>query len=284
MRKTKILKFGLFDVINYFLLALSAFTCFVPFWYVIVSSVSGRGGFTIQDFNLDAYKYIFSTQTLPRSLLITIIVTVIGTMAKLLVTSLMAYSLAETTLPGRKLILNLVIFTMLFSGGMIPTFFIVKQTGLINSPWSMVIPSLISPFNLIVLKNFFQNIPYELSESARIDGCHEIKILFKIVMPLALPALATFGLFYAVGIWNTYMSALLYIQKPDLWPIQVLLRKIVYVSSGLGDSDSVESSVTAMSQSIKMAVILVATVPILCVYPFLQKHFAKGIMVGSVKG
>lgn len=284
MKKSKLVRFKSFDVINYFLLALCAFICLIPFWYVIVSSVSDRGGFWIHGFNLDAYKYIFSTQTLPRSLFITIMVTVFGTFAKLLVTSLMAYSLAEVSLPGRKFILNLVIFTMLFSGGMIPTFFIVKQTGLINSPWSMVIPSLVSPFNLIVLKNFFQNIPYELRESARIDGCHEVKILFKIVMPLALPAMATFGLFYAVDIWNTYMSALLYIQKPDLWPIQVLLRKIVYVSSGLGDSDSVESSVAAMSQGIKMAVILVATVPILCVYPFLQKHFAKGIMVGSVKG
>jgi putative aldouronate transport system permease protein len=196
----------------------------------------------------------------------------------------MSYSLAEVTLPGRKLILNLVIFTMLFSGGMIPTFFIVKNTGLMNSPWAMVIPSLVNPFNLIVLKNFFQSIPYELRESARMDGCHEVIILIKIVMPLALPAMATFGLFYAVGIWNTYMSALLYIQKPDLWPIQVLLRKIVYVSSGLGDSSSVETSLAAMSQGIKMAVILVATIPILCVYPFLQKHFVKGIMVGSVKG
>ncbi|MCR5755974.1 MAG: carbohydrate ABC transporter permease [Acetatifactor sp.] len=282
--KSKKAKFNLFDVINYFLLAVCAFMCFVPFWYVAVSSVSSRGGFWVHNFNLDAYKYIFSTRTLPRSLMITVLVTVIGTFLKLIITACMSYSLAEVTLPGRKLILNLVIFTMLFSGGMIPTFFIVKNTGLMNSPWAMVIPSLVNPFNLIVLKNFFQSIPYELRESARMDGCHEVIILIKIVMPLALPAMATFGLFYAVGIWNTYMSALLYIQKPDLWPIQVLLRKIVYVSSGLGDSSSVETSLAAMSQGIKMAVILVATIPILCVYPFLQKHFVKGIMVGSVKG
>lgn len=277
-------RFNSFDFLNYGLLALCAFICIVPFWYVIVTSVSRTGGFIIRDFTLDAYKYIFSTQTLSKSLMVTIFITIAGTIAKLMITALMAYSLAEATLPGRKLILNMVIFTMLFGGGMIPTFFVVKQTGLMNSLWSMVIPTLVSPFNLIVMKNFFQNIPYELRESARIDGCHEFIILFKIVLPLALPALATFGLFYAVGIWNTYMSALLYIQKPDLWPIQVLLRKIVYVSAGLGDGESVESSVVALSQSIKMAVILVATVPILCVYPFLQKHFAKGIMVGSVKG
>jgi putative aldouronate transport system permease protein len=197
---------------------------------------------------------------------------------------MMAYSLAEKELPGRTLFLNMVIFTMLFSGGMIPTFFVVRQTGLVNSLWSLIIPGLVSPFNLIVMKNFYQGIPYELKESARIDGCHEVVIMLRIIMPLSLPSLATFGLFYAVGIWNTYMSALLYIQKDDLWPIQVLLRRIVYVSTGLGDSESVESSLVSLSQSIKMAVILVATAPILCVYPFLQKHFAKGMMVGSVKG
>ncbi len=283
-QKKQLNSFSACDMIIYIVLALCAAVCIIPFWYVLVTSVSKTPGFVIKEFTLEAYKYIFSTRTLPRSLAVTVFITAAGTIAKLLVTALMAYSLAETTLPGRKLLLNLVIFTMLFGGGMIPTFFVVKQTGLLNSLWSMVIPSLVSPFNLIVMKNFFQNIPYELRESARMDGCHELMILFKIVMPLALPALATFGLFYAVGIWNTYMSALLYIQKPDLWPIQVLLRKIVYVSAGLGDGEAVESSVTAMSQSIKMAVILVATVPILCVYPFLQKHFAKGMMVGSVKG
>jgi len=196
----------------------------------------------------------------------------------------MAYSLSEKKLPGRALFLKMVIFTMLFGGGMIPTYFVVKQTGLINSLWSIIIPNLISPFNLIVLKNFFESIPNDLKESARIDGCHEIIILFRIIMPISLPSLATFGLFYAVGIWNTYMSALLYIQKSDMWPIQVLLRRIVFVSTGLGDSETINSDLVSISQSIKMAVIMVATVPILCVYPFLQKYFTKGIMVGSIKG
>lgn len=260
------------------------FICIVPFWYVIVSSVSRTPGFVVQGFTLEGYRYIFSTRTLPRSLLLTIYITLVGTAAKLLATSLMAYSLAERSLPGRGIVLNAVIFTMLFSGGMIPTYFVVKGTGLMNSLWSLIIPSLISPFNLIVLKNFYEGIPTELRESARIDGCHELILLWKIIMPLSLPALATFGLFYAVDIWNTYMSALLYIQKPEMWPIQVLLRRIVFVSAGLGDADSVESDVVMLSNSIKMAVIIVSTVPILCVYPFLQKHFAKGIMVGSVKG
>ena len=272
------------EFIIYLLLAICAFICIVPFWYVITSSVSRVSGFLINDFTLDAYKYIFSTRTLPRSLMLTIYITIAGTIVKLLFTSLMAYSLAEKSLPGRALLLKMVIFTMLFSGGMIPTYFVVKQTGLINSLWSIIIPSLISPFNLIVLKNFFESIPNDLKESARIDGCHEIIILFRIIMPISLPSLATFGLFYAVGIWNTYMSALLYIQKSEMWPIQVLLRRIVYVSAGLGDSETIDSDLVSLSQSIKMAVIMVATTPILCVYPFLQKYFTKGILIGSIKG
>ena len=272
------------EFLIYFVLAVSAFICIVPFWYVITSSLSKVGGFLIHDFTLDAYKYIFSTHTLPRSLMLTAYITIAGTILKLFFTSLMAYSLAEKSLPGRALFLRMIIFTMLFGGGMIPTYFVVKQTGLINSLWSIIIPGLISPFNLIVLKNFFESIPNDLKESARIDGCHEIIILFRIIMPISLPSLATFGLFYAVGIWNTYMSALLYIQKSDMWPIQVLLRRIVYVSAGLGDAETIDSDLVSLSQSIKMAVIMVATIPILCVYPFLQKYFTKGIMVGSIKG
>ena len=272
------------EFLIYFVLAVSAFICIVPFWYVITSSLSKVGGFLIHDFTLDAYKYIFSTHTLPRSLMLTAYITIAGTILKLFFTSLMAYSLAEKSLPGRALFLRIIVFTMLFGGGMIPTYFVVKQTGLINSLWSIIIPGLISPFNLIVLKNFFESIPNDLKESARIDGCHEIIILFRIIMPISLPSLATFGLFYAVGIWNTYMSALLYIQKSDMWPIQVLLRRIVYVSAGLGDAETIDSDLVSLSQSIKMAVIMVATIPILCVYPFLQKYFTKGIMVGSIKG
>ena len=272
------------SVVIYGVVPIFTFLCVVPFWYVLVSSFSQNGGFWIDEFTLDGYRYIFSTQTLPRSLINTTYITVLGTLLKLLVTSLMAYALAETSLPGRKLILNMVIFTMLFGGGMIPTYFVVRSTGLMNSLWSLVIPGLVSPFNLIVMKNFFQGIPQELRESARIDGCHEMTLLFRIILPLSTASLATFGLFYAVGLWNTYMSALLYIPDNAKWPIQVLLRQIVYVSSSIGDDSEITSEVALLSQSIKMAVILVATVPIVCVYPFLQKHFTKGILGGAVKG
>ena len=277
-------RFQWFNVLNGFILLLCMLSCLLPFWYVIISSVSRVEGLRIQGFTLDAYRYIFSTRVLPRSLQVSIVTTIIGTFCMLAVTSLMAYSLAEKDLPGRAFFLNLVIFTMLFSGGMIPLFFVVRATRLFNTIWAMIIPNLVSAFNLIVMKNFFQNVPYEMKESARMDGCHELIILVKIILPLSLPALATFGLFYAVGIWNTFMSAVLYIQRADLWPIQVLLRRIVQVSVGLGDSDLIDANLVALSQNIRMAAILVATIPIMCIYPFLQKHFAKGIMVGSVKG
>ena len=272
------------DAVIYLSIGIFTLACVIPFWYVIASSFSRKASFWINDFTLDSYRYIFSTSTLMRSLGNSIYITLFGTLVKLLVTSLMAYALAETSVPGRALILNMVIFTMLFGGGMIPTYFVVKGTGLMNSLWSLVIPGLVSPFNLIVMKNFFQNIPAELRESARIDGCHEMKLLFRIVLPLSTASLATFGLFYAVGLWNTYMSAMLYIPDNSKWPIQVLLRQIVYVSSSIGSEDAVESEVAMMAESIKMAVIIVATTPIVCLYPFLQKHFAKGIMVGAVKG
>lgn len=277
-------RFSVGDVVIYGIIGLFTLICVLPFWYVVISSFSRVPGFWITDFTLDGYRYIFSTNTLMRSLGNSVFITVLGTFLKLFCTALMAYSLAETTLPGRKLTLNMVIFTMLFGGGMIPTYFVVKGTGLMNSLWSLVIPGLISPFNLIVMKNFYQSIPNDLKESARIDGCHEMTILWRIVLPLSMASLATFGLFYAVGLWNTYMSALLYLPDRTKWPIQVLLRQIVYVSSNIGDGEAVESDVQLLSQSIKMAVIIVATVPIVCVYPFLQKHFAKGIMVGAVKG
>lgn len=277
-------RFSTGDWVIYLVIGLFTLICIIPFWYVIVSSVSRTSGFVIQGFTLDGYRYIFSTNTLMRSLKNTLFITVAGTIVKLLVTSLMAYGLSEPSVPGRKLILNMVIFTMLFGGGMIPTYFVVKNTGLMNSLWALVIPGLVSPFNLIVMKNFFQNIPADLRESARIDGCHELILLFRIILPLSTASLATFGLFYAVGLWNTYMSAMLYITDNTKWPIQSLLRQIVYVSSSIGNEDAVESQVALLSENIKMAVIVVATLPIVCLYPFLQKHFAKGIMVGAVKG
>ncbi|AEI39459.1 carbohydrate ABC transporter permease [Paenibacillus mucilaginosus] len=280
----------LFDTVNAAVLILVALCTVLPFVYVLAVSFTdphevAKGGMILfpTRFSLAAYEYIFSTDTLVKSLGVSIYVTVVGTFINLLFTSLLAYPLAKPHFRGRQVILLGVLFTMLFSGGMIPSYFVVKELGMTNTLWSLMIPSAISAFNLIVLRNFFQQIPDGLEDSAKIDGCSDLDILFRIVLPLSLPALATFGLFYAVAHWNTFFSAILYINDHNKWPVQVLLREIVILAqSRIGETSFEESLIQPLT--IRMAVIVFATVPILLVYPFLQKHFAKGVLLGSVKG
>ncbi|CAM4406181.1 carbohydrate ABC transporter permease [Paenibacillus phoenicis] len=274
----------LFDGFNYVLLGLVGLAMFLPFVYVLITSFSNQNVVWPTQFSLEPYRYIFSTQTFIRSIGVSVYITVLGTFLSLLTTALMAYSLSFKFLPGRSGILLMVLFTMVFQGGMIPTYFVVKNLHMLDSTWSLMIPGLISAFYLIVMRDFFSTVPTELIESAKIDGAHELTVLLRIVLPLSLPALAAFGLFYAVGIWNQYFNAILYINKPDLWPVQVILRQIVILASaGLGSGDGGES-VAYYGQGVKMAVIVVSTLPIMIVYPFLQKHFAKGALLGSVKG
>lgn len=219
-----------------------------------------------------------------RSLMVSLFITIVGTFIQLCLTSLMAYSLAHKHLPGRNFFLIMVLITMLFNGGMIPTYFVVQNTMLLNTVWSLMIPNAISAFYLIILKNFFQSIPKELKESAKIDGAHELTVLFRIVIPLSIPAVAAFCLFFSVGIWNQYFNAILYITDASLYPVQVILRQVIILTSGaIGDSAEIEN-IPYHGQSIQMAVIVIATIPIIILYPFLQKHFAKGVLLGSVKG
>jgi putative aldouronate transport system permease protein len=282
----------LFHALNYSLLSLVSIIAFIPFLYIIAVSFAtpeqiAKGGMLLvpSKFTLGAYKYIFSTDTMVRSILISIFVTVFGTLFNLLLTSLTAYPLARSTLRGRRAFLMMVLITMLFSGGMIPTYFVVKAFGMIDTYWSLMIPGAISAFNLIVLKNFFQQIPAGLEDSARIDGCHDIGILFRIVIPLSMPAMATFGLFYAVGHWNTFFSAVMYLNDAQKFPVQVILRQIVLLSQDqIGNTDVQQDPSDYVPQTIRMASIVVATLPIVLVYPFLQKHFAQGVLLGSVKG
>lgn len=290
MVQDKTLANRIVDYINYLLLLIAGLVAVLPFIYVIAVSFTdpvevAKGGIILfpKKFSLAAYEYIFSTNVLVRSLGVSIYITVVGTLINLVFTSLMAYPLAKTYLRGRSTILIGVLFTMLFSGGMIPTYFVVKAVGLTNTLWSLMIPSAISAFNLIVLKNFFQNIPDGLEDSAKIDGCNDVGVLLRIVIPLSMPAMATFALFYAVGHWNTFFSAIIYINDNRLWPVQVLLREVVIMAqSRIGDTEMDETLIQPLT--IRMAVIVFATMPILVVYPFLQKHFAKGVLLGSVKG
>ncbi|WP_438444639.1 carbohydrate ABC transporter permease [Gorillibacterium sp. sgz5001074] len=284
----------IFDSVNVLVLGLFALVTIIPFVYIVAGSFATQEellskGFILfpTEFSLAAYEFIFSTSTLMRSMGVTIFITVAGTLINIIMTCLMAYPLARKDLDFRRPIQFLVIFTMLFSGGMIPTFLVVKQMGLIDTYWSLLLPGAISAFNLIVMRSFFQQLPDGLEESAKIDGASDPGILVRIVIPLSLPAIATFSLFYAVGHWNTFFNAVLYINDSAKWPIQVLLRQIVILSEGggLGDTTSFDAThVAPPEQSVKMAAIVVSTIPILIVYPFLQKHFAKGVLLGSVKG
>ncbi|MDQ0113457.1 carbohydrate ABC transporter permease [Paenibacillus harenae] len=281
----------LFQAVNFTLLTIIALVTVLPFLHVVAGSFTTSAEMAMKKFILvptiwswDAYKFIFSTDTIFRAMSVSIGVTAFGTVFSMFTTALMAYGLSRRDLDGRRAVMFLVVFTMLFSGGLIPTFLVVKELGMIDSYLALIIPSAISAFNLIILKNFFQNIPEGLEESAKIDGCNDFGILFRIVLPLSMPAIATISLFYAVTYWNTYLSAILYLDDSAKWPIQVLLRQIVVLASGLDYSSELDASVPPPDQSVKMAVIVVATLPILIVYPFLQKHFAKGALIGSIKG
>jgi putative aldouronate transport system permease protein len=281
----------MFNIINYVLLTIIGLITVLPFVHVVAGSFTTSAEMAAKsfvliptDWSIEAYKFIFSTSTIFRAMAVSIGTTAAGTALSMLVTALMAYGLSRRDLDGRKFIMFLVVFTMLFSGGLIPTFLVVKELGLIDSYAALILPATISAFNMIILKNFFQNIPEGLEESAKIDGCTDWGILFRIVLPLSMPAIATISLFYAVTYWNTYLNAILYLNDSAKWPIQVLLRQIVVLASGMDHSSALDNTTPPPEQSIKMAVIVVATLPILMVYPFLQKHFAKGAMIGSIKG
>ncbi|AGX06357.1 MULTISPECIES: carbohydrate ABC transporter permease [Bacillus] len=281
----------IFDSANSILLIFIAATMIFPFIYIFAVSFSSLSDFLENDLLLwpkewvtDAYEYILGSDQFIRSLFVTIYITVIGTFINLFFTSTMAYALTRK-IHGQRMILFLVLFTMLFSAGMIPTYMIVKATGLLNTLWALIIPVAISPFNLIIMRQFFQGIPEELTEAAIIDGANDLQIFTKIILPLSKPALAAFGLFYAVSHWNSYFTGVLYLSDPAKWPIQVILRQIVIVNepnAALGAHEMMES--LPPPETVQMAAILLATIPILIVYPFLQKHFAKGVMLGSVKG
>lgn len=272
-----------------FLLTFTAM-CLLPFLNILGSSFATSGEISTRafiliprTFTLDAYRYILSTPTIFTSVGVSLIVTVTGTFLSMVVTSFMAYSLSRKYLHGRRFINFLVVFTMLFSGGMIPAFILIRQLGLIDSLWALILPATVSAYNMIIMRNFFQGIPDSLEESAKMDGCSDWGVFFRIILPLSLPSIATISLFYAVTYWNAYQGAILYITSSDKWPIQVLLRQIVIVSSGM-NADAGAVDVVPPAQSIKMAVIIISTLPMLIIYPFIQKYFVKGAMVGSVKG
>lgn len=279
------------DVIIYALLTLIALIMVIPFVYVIAASfapeseIQSRPIFLIPNNpTLAAYERIFNMNDMGtrvfQSLFVSVCVTVIGTIINLFFTTTMAYGLSRSNLIGKKPLLNMVLFTMVFGGGMIPLFLVVKGLGMYDTYAALILPGAISAYNMLIVRNFFIELPRELEEAASIDGCSDIGIFVKIALPLSMPCLATFGLFYAVGHWNNYFGALLYLEDSKKFPFQLVLRNIVMQTA----ENSTDPNQELPEDTLKMAVIVVGTVPILIVYPFLQKHFAAGVMVGAVKG
>lgn len=283
----------IFDVINIILLAGVAFICMAPFLFVISASVSPLGDVLSRRFfiypkhiDLSSYQYLFSSNTLIRAMGNSFVITFVGTVLSMTVTVMTAYVLSKPQLLGRKVLNAMVVFTMLFSGGMIPGYLLIKGLGLIDNRWALVLPGLISAYNVIIMKSFFMTIPESLEESAKIDGATEVTIFWKIVLPLSKATIATIALFTAVGYWNDYFSSVLYINTKSRWALQAVLRYMLTNTNQAMQSAgvTVASATNVTAATIKSASVVIATVPILCVYPFVQKYFVKGVMIGGVKG
>ena len=237
-------------------------------------------------FDWSGYKFILSSgSNIINSYMTTIMRTLIGTTLNIAVTTLLAYPLSKQYYPPRKALTALIVFTMWFSGGLIPSFLLNKSLGLLNNFWVYVLPSMVNAFNLIVMRNFFSQIPDSLEESAKLDGANDLRVFFSIYLPLSTAAIATITLFYAVYHWNSWFDSMLYMNRKEMWTMQYTLRQLID-SATVTDITVVGSAMDFIppAETVRMATIVIATVPILCVYPFLQKYFVKGMLVGSVKG
>ncbi|MYQ76058.1 MULTISPECIES: carbohydrate ABC transporter permease [unclassified Streptomyces] len=231
---------------------------------------------------LDAYRTIFTGGVVSRALIVSVGITVFGTLASLLVTVGMAYGLSRREVTGSRFILMTALFTMLFNAGIIPNFLLVKGLGLYDTYAALVMPTLVSAFNLVVLRSFFMNLPEELYDAAKVDGAGDFRTLVRVVLPLSKAVLAVISLFYAVTYWNAFFNSLLYLNDSDKWPLPMVLR--TYVLQGQSLDSASAGEVLAPQQAVQMAVLVIAVVPILCVYPFLQRYFTKGVLTGAIKG
>lgn len=286
------------DVIIYVTLILLLIVTLYPIIYIFSVSVSsttayesGRVFFLPVEFNLEAYKVIIKAGTIPRSFVNSVIYTVVYTAVSLLFTTTMAYPLSRSKdrVAFKGFFSKLVIFTMFFNAGIIPNYLVVKGLGLMDSMWALILPTAISTYNLVVMRSFFEGIPIDLEEAAFIDGANEITIFWKIMLPLSKAALATVGLFYGVSMWNQWFNAMLYLQSGTKFPLQLIIRQIIMQNqmaaelAAMGDT-SMMTDQTTNSVSLKYATLFLSILPMLAVYPFIQKYFVKGVMVGSVKG
>ncbi len=279
----------LWDLGIYIILAVVTIAILLPLWYVVATSVTPfdlwvKTGGTLfpTQFTFEAYRQLLTAGQLPRAFGVSVYITILGTALSLIVTVLMAYPLAKKDFQLRTPLLLLVLFTLLFNGGLVPTYLVVRNLGLLNSYWALMLPNLVSGFNLLVMKSFFQGLPTEIEEAARIDGASEWQVLWRIVLPLSRPILATIGLFYAVSLWNAFFDAILYISDAQKQPLQVVLRAILSAGN-LAEFTDVSAATAVPTETLRMAAVVLTTIPILLVYPFLQRYFTAGVLLGSVK-
>lgn len=283
-----------FDVIVNLLGICIVLIVLIPLIFVIAASFSdpdlvikGKVLLLPKSFTTKAYTMVFENEDIWRGFRNSCLYTIAGTLTSVILTILAAYPLSRKELPGRNLFMMLILFTMYFSGGMIPTYLLVKDLGMYNTIWALLIPAAISTYNLIVAKTFFENsIPGELYESARLDGCGNVAMLHRIVLPLSKAILAVLVLYYAVGIWNAYFDALIYVRDTSLHPLQIVLRNILLLgqTEQMGTNDVGMADKIKMAEAVKYSAIVVSSVPMLLIYPFVQKYFVKGVMIGAVKG
>lgn len=276
-----------FDTVVVVLLILVGLFALVPLLVVVASSftpyseVLANGGYVLfpKEFTLEGYIAMWTTTRIPRAMMVSTFVTVVGTIVNMVISTGVAWPLSRKEMPGRTFILLAFVFTTVFNAGIIPTYLIVKQTGLLNTVWAMIIPSALSVFNVFIMKTFFEGLPGELVESARLDGAGELRLLVQIIFPLAVPMMLTIGLFYAVANWNTFFAAIFYVRDQSLQPLQVVLRDLLTTNVDAAfDPDEVTPTAT-----LRMAAVVITALPMIVIYPFIQKHFQKGVLIGSVK-
>jgi len=291
MRKSTSRK--IFEVCNVIFMLLLCAVMLYPFVWTASASLSNSGAVAAGQvtllpvgFTTDAYSHVLGYTKVWTAYGNTLWYTVMGTLVSLILTICGAYPLSRADFYGKGVFVFFITLTMIFSGGLIPSFLVNKAIGLYNSRWAIILPGALSTMNMIIMRTFFQNIPDALEEAATIDGCSDFQILVKIILPLSTASIMTIGMFYAVGYWNSWFSALIYLRDADKYPLQLVLRQIVLQNQilDLQGIEGAEDASRMTGESIKYAVVMVATIPILCVYPFVQKYFVKGVMVGSIKG
>lgn len=290
-KNKKIKENRIFNFINILVVSILTLIIVIPVWNIVIASFSSgssliNGGFSLwpKEFTLNNYKAVFKDSTIWRAFIVSIFKTVIGVSTHVFFTAMVAYAMSKRDLAGRKVYSTIGIITMFFSGGMIPTYLLIKSLGLLNSFWVYIIPALFSYYDMVILMNFFRDVPASLEESAKIEGASVWQIFLKIILPLSKPVMCTIALFNGVYQWNDYMTTKLYITDQNLYPVQMKLYEII-VQQQTQVMQSISSSVAmpTTTRSIQLATIVIATVPILIIYPFLQKHLLSGMMIGAVK-